>query len=562
MAYFFKKKLKNKYYLFAGKSKYDGKGNAIRTESKYIGPYDDLLEYFKQADATILYQTHFEYGLSRTLYAMTKQLGLVSLLQHHLKKKTDDAHLAMRIVMMVINRLVWPCAKYSIEKWYSKSDLSNTSGMPVSELRSQKVYRAMDKLDEFSKEIETALCKVISAQEGISFKRLYLDFTNQESYSRNHDSELLEYGHNKRGKDDLYQVNISLCCEVDSGIPFFHKIYPGNYNDKQFIQEYAQELRYHLDRTGWTERTLLIIDRGINGKDNFELLFDNRFDYIGGLIEREFPQYFEIPKSSLCKQYANKRETKPPLTIKYASKVAEIYGKKHKVIIFYNQETYEEKVEHLEQELARYMTTCEQKLAEFKEEIREKTFQSKWNDIEKITRELKGINKHLFPLIIPKLRSYRFELNWTLRRNEKDIGQYVDKFGKHVLFTNLPDLKDKEILNLFFGKDKIEKNFEFLKSNAYTNRFIVLGPMLHSKDQRITSHVYTCIMALQIYQILRNRLKKSGIAVSTQEALEELEEIVCYYTRILGKDEVIQHINPLTEHQKKILKAMHINLFD
>ena len=139
---------------------------------------------------------------------------------------------------------------------------------------------------------------------------------------------------------------------------------------------------------------------------------------------------------------------------------------------------------------------------------------------------------------------------------------HIEKFGKHVLFTNRQDLTDKEILTLFFGKDKIEKNFEFLKSNAYTNRFIVLGPMLHSKDQRITSHVYTCIMALQIYQILRNRLKKSEISISTQEALETLEGVVSYYTKLLGKDEVIQHINPLTAQQKEILKAMQISIFD
>ena len=112
------------------------------------------------------------------------------------------------------------------------------------------------------------------------------------------------------------------------------------------------------------------------------------------------------------------------------------------------------------------------------------------------------------------------------------------------------------------NKDKIEKNFQFLKSNAYTNRFIVLGPMLHSKDKRITSHVYTCIIALQINQILRNRLKKTEIELTTQETFEELEEITCYYTKILGKEETIRHINPLTETQKKILKAMQINIFD
>lgn len=562
MAYFFKKKLKSKYYVFAGKSKYDGKGNAIRTESKYIGPYNELCEYFKQTDATILSQAHFELGLSRTLYALTKQLGMNQIFQHHIKKKTEDTHLAMRIIMMVINRLVGPCAKYSIEKWYSKSDLCNTSGMPSSELGSQKVYRTMDKLDAYSQDIESALCKVISAQEGISFQTLYLDFTNQESYSRNHDSELLKYGHNKRGKDSLYQINISLCCDADSGIPFFHKSYQGNYNDKQFIHEYAQELRQRLDAVGWKNRNLLIVDRGINGKDNFELLLSFQFDYIGGLIERDFPEYFAIPKSSLGKRYSHKREAKPPLKIRYSSRTDEIYNGKHRIIIFYNPENYDDKVEQLNANLSSYEAACKAKLSEFKEEIQEKTFQSYWNNTEKINKHLREINKNLFPLLKFKIKSYRFELSWTIRRNKNAINNYIDKFGKHVLFTNRIDLKDKEILEFFFNKDKIEKNFQFLKSNAYTNRFIVLAPILHSKDERITSHVYTCIMALQIYQILRNRLKKSGIEISTQNALETLEEITCYYTKILGKNDIIRHINPLNETQKKILKAMQINIFD
>lgn len=562
MAYFFKKKLKSKYYLFAGESKSDGKGNAIRVKSRYVGPYNELCEYFKQADVTILYQLHFEYGLSRTLHKLTEQLGMVQIFQHHIKKKTEDPYLAKRISMMVINRLVWPCAKYSIQKWYSQSDLSNSISMPANELESQKVYRAMDKLDESSLEIESALCKVISAQENVSFETMYLDFTNQESYSRNHESELLDYGHNKRGKDELYQINISLCCDAASGIPFFHKSYPGNFNDKQFIHEYAKELRARLDNVGWKKRNTLVIDRGINGKDNFDLLLGHKFDYIGGLIEREFPQYFEIPKSELRKMFSHKRDSATPLRIRYISRIDEIYGRKHKVIIFYNQENYDDKVEQLELNLAKYLRLCEQKLAEFKQEIQEKTFQSNWNNVEKITKKLEETDKHMFSILSFRIKSYRFELKWKIKRNEKAIKKHIDKFGKHVLFTNRLDFTDKQILNLFFNKDKIEKNFQFLKANAYTNRLIVLGPMLHSKDGRITSHVYTCIMALQIYQILRNRLKKAKIGISTQEALEKIQEIVCYYTKIAGNDEAIQHINPLDDQQKKILRALQINIFD
>ena len=560
MSYFFKKKLKEKYYLYAGNSKSDGKGNAIRTASKYIGPYDALCEYFQQADATILYQEHFEYGFSKTMYELTKQLGLVQIFQHHLKK--GDKYLHLRILMMVLNRLIWPCAKYSIEKWYTKSELSHIIDLPPNQLDSQKVYRAMDKLDESCIEIETAVCKVISAQEKISFDKIYLDFTNQESYSRNHDSELLNYGHNKRGKDELYQVNISLCCDVEAGIPFFHKSYQGNYNDKQFIHEYAQELRQRLKDVGWNDRTTLIVDRGINGKDNFDLLLEHKFDYIGGLIEKEFPKYFGIPKSELRKIYTHQREEKKSLKIKYISTIEEVYARKHKIIVFFNQENYDEKVEQLNLDLCEYQKLCEERLSGYQKEIAENTFQSKWNNIDNINKHLKEIDKKLFLLLSFKIKSYRFKLDWEITKNNTAIKQYITKLGKHVLFTNRLDLTDKQILDLFFNKDKIEKNFQFLKSNAYTNRFIVLGPMLHSKDERITSHVYTCILALQLYQIVRNRLKKNKIDISAQKALEELEEIVCYYTKIAGKEEAIKHINPLSESQKKVLKALQINIFE
>lgn len=561
MSYYFRKKLKSKYYLYKGESVYEH-GTSVRKKSKYVGAYDDLCEYFQQAEVSIVYQQHFEYGLSKTIYELTKQVGLVPIFQHLIKKKGHDPYLAKRILVMIINRLVWPCAKYSIEKWYSKSDLCNFFDLPSKELASHKIYRAMDKLDECSAQIETAICKVISVQENVSFKTMYLDFTNQETYSRNHESYLLDYGHNKRGHNDLYQVNISLCCDAESGIPFFHRSYPGNFNDKQFIQIYAKELRERLESIGWKKRNILIVDRGINGKDNFKLLLKYMFDYIGGLIEKEFPEYFNILKSNLRKRYTRKRGLKPPLHIQYTSKFDIIYGKKHRVIIFYNKENYDDKLEELERKLSKYEIQCEKQLEEFKKEIAEKTFQSRWNNVEKITKKLKEINKKLFPLLKFTIKSYRFEMSWKIKRDEKAYNQYIDNFGKHVLFTNKLKLTPKEILNLFFDKDKIEKNFQFLKANAYTNRFIILGPMLHSKDERIESHVYTCIIALQLYQILRNRLKKKKISITTQQALEELEEITCYYTKIAGKKEAIRHINPITDVQKKVLRTMQINIFE
>jgi transposase len=559
MVYFFRKKLKNKYYLFKGENKFVN-GQSIRTKSKYIGSFEELSDYFQNAEAVVQYQTHSEFGLSRAIYDLVKQLGLIQILTNHLKKRTKDDQLPMRVALMVINRIIQPCAKYSIENWYSKSDLSYTLDLPCEELASQKIYRSMDLLDRHSEEIEIALCKVISAQENVSFKTLYLDFTNQETFSRNHESIILKNGLNKRGRKDLYQVNISLCCDVESGIPFFHKVYPGNWNDKQFIKSYVSELRNKLRCTGYIGRNLLVIDRGINGQDNFNLLNNHDFDYVGGLLEQFFPDYFAMNKSSLRNTYSKKRKNKENLTVTYTSVEEEIYGRPHRVVVCFNPENKQDKSEKVNREIQRHKSFCEAELEKFKEEIAERTFESRWNNIKKIQDYLTKKTKKWHKFIGIEIQLNRFQLSWKITINEDKIKEHLANAGKFVLFTNRMDLSPREIVNLYHEKDKIEKNFQFLKSNAYTSRKIILGPMLHSKDKRIESHVYTCIMALQLYQILRNRLSNTKIEMSTQEVLDELTQVSCYYTKIAGKEEAIRHINELTDLQKRVLKALNVQI--
>lgn len=558
MGYLFKKKLKEKFYLFEGENTWKA-GRSVRHKSRYLGQYEKFKTYFAKDLIQIEHQRHAEYGLPKALFEISKHFQLERIFQNNLRKKVEDPYLSKCILAIVINRLAAPRAKYSIQKWFEKTDLPLLMALPIEELAEQKIYRAMDQLGKVMDEIEMDIAKAILILEKIRFDMLYLDFTNQETYSAN-DSGLLQHGHNKRGKDELLQVNISLCCDVLAGIPFFHKSYAGNENDKQFIKVYAPELRHKLEEIGWKESSTLIIDRGINGKENFELLREQQFEYIGGLIEADYPKYWALPLSHLRNRWVFKREGKTSLIVRYTSRIDDFYGARHLVVISYNPENREEQIEQLNKDLEVYQRKCEERLQDFQQEIREKTFQSYWNSVDKIQDFLRRLNKKLYSILDFKLELFRFELKWVIVRKDEDYQKFVEHFGRYVLFTSRLDLKPKQVLVHFHWKSKVERNFQILKANAYTNRYVVLGPMLHSKDERIRVHVYLCFMALQLYQVIAYRLAKHELGLSVQQVIEELNEITRYYTRILGLPDEIVHLNPLSELQRKIVKALEVEL--
>lgn len=561
--YYYTRKVKGILYLYKGHNKKTG-GISKRIKDKYIDNYNSLLRYFQDKQKLFLIeeQTHYEYGLSRTIYELSKQLMYEKIFQNNISKRTKDKYMHRRILIMVLNRIIFPVPKYHIQDWYTTSDFVNYLDLPLEELEEQKIYRSMDLLDRYNIEVQEDVCRSVLLQEKLSFDTLYLDFTNQETYSKNDESELLKKGHNKRKRYDLKQVNISLNCDAKSGIPFFHKSYSGNINDPTFIKEYAPELRTHLEKLDWKGKSTLIIDRGINGYKNFELLRENKFDYIGGLIEDDFPQYFSIPKSHLRKRYTKNRKKKTQLVVKYSYQTDHIYGANHLIITAYTKEKDESKVEELEKSMDNYKQKSIQKLNELKQDIAERTIHSHWNNEVKIRGQLKKINRKLYPLFSFEIKSYRFNLTWSIKRNDEKYEDYVDNLGKYVIFTNRLDLKPTEVMDYFYNKDKIEKNFQILKSNAYNYKHIILGPVFHKRDDRIESHNFSCILALQLYQVIDYRLKKKGLDISTQQALSELRKITCYYTKLEDNPFPMRHINPLSDLQKGILEALEVDILN
>ena len=158
MAHLFQKKSHGILYLYRGENKrINGKSTCVKCNS--LGPYNDFAAYFqkKQKRISIEKQTHYEYGLSRTIHEISKQFMFERIFQNNISKRTKDKYLHRRLLVMILNRIICPVPKYLIPEWYIKSDFVNYFDLPLSELEEQKIYRSMDLLDRYNKASTT--CK-------------------------------------------------------------------------------------------------------------------------------------------------------------------------------------------------------------------------------------------------------------------------------------------------------------------------------------------------------------------------------------------------------------------
>lgn len=172
MAFLFRKKVKGIYSLYMGENKKIN-GVSTRVKSKYLGPLHRFTKYFADELFKIEHINHYEYGLSSALKQIMDQFLFQKIFRNKIKKQTEDHYIDKLIVLMVMNRLTDPCAKYSLQRWFNGTDLANTFNAPIEELKAHKIYRAMDQLDKYAEEIETEICKTILIQENISLNMIY-----------------------------------------------------------------------------------------------------------------------------------------------------------------------------------------------------------------------------------------------------------------------------------------------------------------------------------------------------------------------------------------------------
>ena len=384
-------------------------------------------------------------------------------------------------------------------------------------------------------------------------------FTYIDSF--NPRSTLAQRGKSKEGRAALRIVGLALLVTTDFHLPLLHRTYPGNRADSPTFSSLTREL---IDRcqalTGEAVDVTLVFDKGNNSKENLQALEASPLHFIGSLVPTQHRDLLNLPDSQFRSLAA---EGLPGVRVVRVEK--KIFGVSRTVLVTFNEALFEAQTQTLLREIGKR----QQQLQELKQRLdawagdkppagKPPTLSGVQN---KIDAWLKARHmKELFEIDLTegeRLPAFRYSFNTEAWENLQRT-----LLGKTLLFTDLADWSDAEIVRGYRSQAHIEQAFRTLKDP----RHIALRPQYHWTDQKIEVHVFCCVLALMLVSLLQRELDRAGLRGSIPEILDELgrvrEVTVLYASGQPGNPPILHTtLTEMSERQRELFTALGLDRY-
>src|SRR5207302_1478444 len=173
---------------------------------------------------------------------------------------------------------------------------------------------------------------------------LIYDATNFFSYiDTRTPSRLARRGKNKARRIDLRQVSLGLLVSRDYHVPLFHETYPGNRPDAVEFREVLKKLRQRYAEVFPEPHNItLVFDKGNNSKENFRLLENSPYHFVGSLVPTQHEDLLDIPRRSFDTLQGHRLAG-----VRAFRCTREAYGAERTVVVTWNRTFYKAQVRGL-----------------------------------------------------------------------------------------------------------------------------------------------------------------------------------------------------------------------
>jgi len=483
---------------------YDAIKRLVASLSRFVGP-----EKAVAPTTPLTFIRSVPLGGAHLLRALWEQIGIADALTKALKERDFSSPVEWAVFAMVANRALAPDSKRGVEEWV-REDVALGNPEP---LALQHLYRAMDVLLEHRERIHKEVFFSVADLLNLEVDLLFFDTTSTYLEREEEDTEgLKRYGRSKDHRPDLPQIVIGLAVTKE-GIPVKCWVLPGNTQDMTTVEKVKEDLRgWHLSRCVW------VMDRGMNSEENRVVLQKAGGHYMLGEKLRDEQGIHE----EVLSRKGRYRKVRDNLEVKEVTVGSG--ERRRRFVIVYNPEEAERDKAQREAILKR----TEEALTALK-------------GPEHTKRVCALLTHSAMGRYLRQQKNGRLKIDRTKARREAHLD------GKYILSTSDDTLSAEDVALGYKQLAEVERAFRTLKTT------LDLRPVFHRKDERITSHVFLCFLALLLVRIVE---RKTGLSWEKIRAIMER----LHLGEFSSKDgRVLQTTEPIPE-QLNILKQLGISL--
>ena len=436
----------------------------------------------------------------------------------------------------LVGRLARPGSERATWGWLRRrSGLGELLGFDFETLSLMQMYRASDALMKHREAIEGHLFSRAMGLFDLEPTVTLFDLTNTFFEGAARDQPKAERGHSKDKRSDCRLLTLGLVLD-GAGFVRRSQVFEGRVDEPQTLAGMLEGLEA-------PRGALVVMDRGVATEDRIRWLREEGYRYL--VASRQRGRQFDA-EAALTVETASKTELQLHKEVSDDGEEVRLYccspqrAEKEKGILERFSRRFEEGLTRLSEGLSRPRTH------KGVEKVRER--------IGRLKEQSRGVAQHYtIEVLTDESGRKATALRWKRQPRQGSMATHP---GVYCLRSNQTDWDEESLWRTYTTLTDVEAVFRSLKSE------LGLRPIYHHKPVRSEGHLFLTVIAYQLVQVIRKRLKQRGEASSwttLRRILEGQQRVTVTFRR---KDSRTLHVRKATRaepDQKAIYDALGVD---
>ena len=465
------------------------------------------------------------------LWAMN-QLGLRTLFE----ELGIGASLRAAAIGSIVARMARPGSERATRRWLGmRSALGELLEVDFETMGPMQLYRASDALMAHREAIEHHLFDRAMGLFDLHPTIALYDLTNTFFEGEAASQPKAKRGHSKDKRTDRPLLTLALVLDA-SGFVRRSQVFAGNVREHRTLAEM-------LDALDAPREALVVMDRGIATEECVQWLRENAYRYL--VVSRERTRHFDA-QAAVCIETAQRHGV-------HLHKVVSDDGQEVRLHCFSEERAHKERA--IVERFASRFETALTKLSEGLSRPRTEKRASKIRErIGRLKAKSRGIAQHYhIELDTDPTGERATAVRFTCQPVE---GSMMTHPGVYCLRSNHTDWDEEALWRTYVTLTDIEAVFRSLKSE------LGLRPIFHHKPIRAEGHLFITVIAYQLVQVIRRRLRQIGETASwdtVRRILEGHQRLTATFRRADGRTLHVRKATRAEPPQQAIYDALGVD---